>query len=59
VNEAQLKSDIETKKLISGKTENLHNVMIAAEKASVALHTAVEIRNKAIEAYQEVMRMQV
>ncbi|WP_261132821.1 flagellar hook-basal body complex protein FliE [Bacillus sp. Marseille-Q3570] len=59
VNEAQIKSDIETEKLISGKTDNLHNVMITAEKASVTLNTAVEVRNKAIEAYQEIMRMQV
>ncbi|MGM7701167.1 flagellar hook-basal body complex protein FliE [Pseudalkalibacillus sp. Hm43] len=59
VNDAQIKSDVETEKLISGKTDNLHNVMITAEKASVTLQTAVEVRNKAIEAYQEVMRMQV
>ncbi|WLD95149.1 flagellar hook-basal body complex protein FliE [Alkalihalobacillus sp. AL-G] len=59
VNEAQLNSDAATKRLINGKAENLHNVMIAAEKASIMLHTAVEVRNKAIEAYKEVMRMQV
>ncbi|MCF6410563.1 flagellar hook-basal body complex protein FliE [Pseudalkalibacillus salsuginis] len=59
VNEAQIKSDIETEKLITGKTDNLHNVMITAEKASITLNTAVEVRNKAIEAYQEIMRMQV
>ncbi|WP_349410493.1 flagellar hook-basal body complex protein FliE [Pseudalkalibacillus sp. SCS-8] len=59
VNDAQLKSDQETKKLITGETDNLHNVMISAEKASITLQTAVEVRNKAIEAYQEIMRMQV
>ncbi|WP_257350065.1 flagellar hook-basal body complex protein FliE [Pseudalkalibacillus decolorationis] len=59
VNEAQLKSDVATEKLITGQTDNLHNVMITAEKASIMLHTAVEVRNKAVEAYQEVMRMQL
>jgi flagellar hook-basal body complex protein FliE len=59
VNDAQNKSDVETEKLITGKTDDLHNVMITAEKASITLQTAVEVRNKAIEAYQEVMRMQV
>lgn len=59
VNDAQIKSDVETEKLITGKTDDLHNVMITAEKASITLQTAVEVRNKAIEAYQEVMRMQV
>lgn len=59
VNDAQLKSNEETEKLVSGKTDNLHNVMITAEKASITLQTAVEVRNKAVEAYQEIMRMQV
>ena len=38
---------------------NLHNVMITAEKASVTMQTTLEIRNKVVEAYQEIMRMQV
>lgn len=59
VNQAQLDSDAATKRLITGQADNLHNVMITAEKASIMLTTAVEVRNKAIEAYQEIMRMQV
>jgi flagellar hook-basal body complex protein FliE len=39
--------------------DNLHQVMITAEKASVTLQTTLEIRNKVVEAYQEIMRMQV
>lgn len=45
--------------LAEGKAENIHDVMIAAEKASVGLELVVEIRNKLLEAYQEMMRMQV
>ncbi|WP_158737688.1 flagellar hook-basal body complex protein FliE [Alteribacillus sp. YIM 98480] len=59
VNEAQLKSDEMTSKLASGEVEDLHEVMVTAEKASVTLQSTVEIRNKALEAYQEIMRMQV
>ncbi len=57
VNDMQTASDQETEKLIHGQAVNLHEVMIAAEKAAVTLQVALEIRNKAIEAYQEVMRM--
>lgn len=59
VNEAQVESNKATEALIKGDVDNLHQVMITAEKASITLQTAVEVRNKVIEAYQEVMRMQV
>ncbi|SFE39089.1 flagellar hook-basal body complex protein FliE [Alteribacillus iranensis] len=59
VNEAQHESDQMTQKLVTGEVENLHDVMISAEKASVLLQTTIEVRNKALEAYQEMMRMQV
>ncbi|PLR84208.1 flagellar hook-basal body complex protein FliE [Bacillus canaveralius] len=59
VNEAQQKSDILTEKLAKGENVDLHQVMIESQKASVSLQLTMEIRNKAIEAYQEIMRMQV
>lgn len=59
VNNAQLNADKMTNDFISGKSIELHNVMIASEKASILLHTTIEVRNKAVEAYQEMMRMQV
>lgn len=59
VNEAQLESDRMTEKLVTGEADNLHDVMIAAEKGSVYMQTATEVRNKAVEAYKEMMRMQV
>ncbi|MCH1623788.1 flagellar hook-basal body complex protein FliE [Fredinandcohnia quinoae] len=59
VNKAQNNSDIMTQKLINGENVELHQVMIASEKASVSLQATLEIRNKVIEAYQEIMRMQV
>lgn len=59
VNSAQVQSDVATEKLANGEKIDLHEVMIASQKASITLQTTLEIRNKVIEAYQEVMRMQV
>ncbi|OAS83340.1 MULTISPECIES: flagellar hook-basal body complex protein FliE [Metabacillus] len=59
VNQSQIESDKMTEALATGKNVELHDVMITAQKASVSMTLAVEVRNKAIEAYQEMMRMQV
>ncbi|MFD2870596.1 flagellar hook-basal body protein FliE [Kurthia sp. 3B1D] len=59
VNDTQATSDVYTNKLVNGQDVELHDVMIAAQKANVTLNTALSIRNKAVEAYQEVMRMSV
>ncbi|MBD7907135.1 flagellar hook-basal body complex protein FliE [Sporosarcina gallistercoris] len=59
VNAAQVQSDVMTEKLVRGEDVDLHNVMITAQKASIALNATMEVRNKVIEAYQEVMRMPV
>lgn len=45
--------------LLTGKLENVHDVMIAMEKSKIGLNLALEIRNKLIESYKEVMRMQI
>ncbi|MBS4198951.1 flagellar hook-basal body complex protein FliE [Bacillus sp. FJAT-49732] len=59
VNNAQVESDLATEKLARGENIELHEVMITAQKASITMQAALEIRNKAVEAYQEMMRMQV
>ncbi|KRG09847.1 hypothetical protein ACA30_15025 [Virgibacillus soli] len=59
VNSAQVQSTEATQKLLNGQEIELHDVMITAQKASITMQAALEIRNKAVEAYQEVMRMQV
>ncbi|MDT2045788.1 flagellar hook-basal body complex protein FliE [Priestia aryabhattai] len=59
VNNAQKASDLATEKLARGEKIDLHNVMIVSQKASIAMQTTIEIRNKAVEAYQEMMRMQM
>lgn len=46
-------------KIATGEIENLHEAMIAAQKADVALQLTMQIRNKVLDAYREIMRMQI
>ena len=59
VNELQKSSDKAMQNLATGRTDNVADVMIAAEKADIALKLMVQVRNKMIDAYQEIMKMQV
>lgn len=59
VNDLSVQSDKSIQALASGETKNLHEVMIAMEKASISFQFMSSVRNKALEAYQEVMRMSV
>ena len=59
VNEAQKGADQAIQKVATGESHNLHETMIALEKADISLRTMVQVRNKVIDAYQEIMRMQV
>lgn len=58
-NNLQAESDIMTQKLVMGENVQLHEVMIAAQKASISLNATMEVRNKVVEAYQEIIRMPV
>lgn len=58
-NNQQIESDIMTQKLVMGENVELHEVMIAAQKASISLNATMEVRNKVVEAYQEIIRMPV
>ena len=42
-----------------GKSDQLHNAMISLQESSLALGLMVEVRNKLVESYQELMRMPV
>ena len=59
VNQAQQVADFKAQELATGKNHNIPEVMIAAEKADISLKLMVQVRNKIIEAYQEIMKMQV
>lgn len=59
VDEAMKVSEQTTEDFIAGKTENVHDVMISMQKAQLSFQMMVEVRNKAIEAYNEISRMQI
>ena len=59
VKAAQNESDKLTNQLVTGEVKDIHEVMIASQKASLSLQLTVQVRNKVVEAYQEVMRMQL
>ncbi len=48
-----------TRKVLMGDTDQLHQSVIAMQEAGVAFSMMVEVRNKLVESYQELMRMQV
>lgn len=59
VNQKQKTADSMAVQLASGKTENIHETMLAATQAELSFNLMVQLRNKALEAYTEIMRMPV
>ncbi len=59
VNTLQKVADTKMQQLATGENKNIPDVMIATEKADIALRLMVKVRNKIIDAYQEIMKMQV
>ena len=53
------KADETALQMNSGGKADLHDAMIAMEKADISLRLLVQVRNKAVDAYKEIMRMQV
>jgi flagellar hook-basal body complex protein FliE len=58
-NSLQKSADVKIQDLATGKTTNIPEVMMQVEKADIALRLMTQVRNKIIDAYQEVMKMQV
>ena len=59
VNKLQNDADQAVQELMVSKTKDIHNTMIALEKADVSFQMRMKVRGKILEAYEEVMRMQV
>lgn len=59
VNKLQSNADKASLDLAAGKVQDVSQAVIAAEKASISLQLTMQVRNKVIDAYQEIMRMQV
>jgi flagellar hook-basal body complex protein FliE len=56
-NQQLLEADQMARELAVGKRQDLHEVMIAGQKADLSFRFLMQIRNKLLDAYQEVMRM--
>lgn len=52
-------ADQKVSDVVSGKSENIHDVMISMQKAQLSFQLMTEIRNKAIDTYQQLSRMQI
>lgn len=57
LNQIQLQSEETKLKFVTGEIQDIHQVTIAMQEAKIAMSIAVEVRNKVVEAYQEISRM--
>lgn len=58
-NELELESERLNAALATGRIEDISQVVVASQKAEIALQLTLQLRNRATQAYQEIMRMQV
>lgn len=59
VDALQKNADVASVGLATGQIQDVHTAMVALEKASLSLSMTVEVRNKVLDAYQEIVRMQI
>lgn len=59
VDESMKTAEMNMQDYVAGKTDNIHEVMISMQRAQLSFQMMVEVRNKGIEAYQELSRMQI
>jgi len=59
VNDMQKKADKSIEKMISGEITDVHQVMTSVEQANTAFNMMMELRNKVMDAYQEIMRIRL
>ena len=58
-NDLQLEANQATEALMTGQTQNIHQTMVALQKADVSFQLMMQIRNKLVTAYEEIQRMQI
>jgi flagellar hook-basal body complex protein FliE len=59
VNLYQHQADSAIKELVAGRNKNIHETMLTIERADTSLKLMMQVRNKILDAYREIMRMQV
>lgn len=55
----RLQADTAVDRFLRGEDEEVHNVAMAAQQAELSLELFLQVKNKVVQAYQEIMRMQV
>ncbi len=59
VNQTHVEADQAVADLVAGKSQDIHNVMIAGQKADIGFQLLMQVRNKIVGAYEQIMRMQI
>ena len=59
MNDLQHQADISVRELAAGRQKDIHQTMIAMEKAEISFQLMMKVRNKIIAAYEEIMRMSI
>lgn len=59
VNSMQNEANVAMEKLASGESQNLHETLLAVEKADISFRTLNQVRSKVLDAYREIMKMQI
>ena len=59
VNRLQIDAGSQVSDMVTGQTDNLHQVMIAVEEAGIAFQLTMQVRNQILKAYDELMRMPI
>lgn len=59
VNTQLLASQVDLQRLATGDADNVHDIMVRLEESRIALQLMLQVRNRVLEAYQDVMRMQI
>lgn len=59
VNRDQIEADHAIRETIAGRNKNIHETLLAVERADTSLKLMMQVRNKVLDAYREIMRMQV
>jgi flagellar hook-basal body complex protein FliE len=59
VNQVSAQADVEARNLMTGESADMHTAMLAVQKADLSFQMMMAVRSKLIDAYREVMRMQM
>ena len=59
VNDLQQRSDLEIQKIMTGESDELQTAVVAMQRADISFQMMMQVRNKIVQAYQEVLRMPI